>query len=442
MKENFGSKIGVILATAGSAVGLGNIWRFPTTAGENGGAAFILIYIVFTLVLGVTGMVSEFIVGRHGRSNPVSAYMKAGGKPFALVGLMGLFSGSIILGFYSVVAGWCMYYLYAAIGDGVLGSKQVVSGHFADFSTGAVTPVLMSVFFVLLTHAIIVRGVRGGIEKASKFMMPVLFLLLLVLIVVSCSLPGAWRGVEFLLYPDFSKITAKVVFEALGQAFFSISLGTACLCTYAAYFNKEQNLLGSSVQIIGIDMLVAVLAGLMIFPAAFSVGVEPDAGPSLIFITLPSVFEQAFPHSVAYVVSIVFFALLSLAALTSTISLHEIGTSVLSEEFHMTRKKSATLVTLFCSVVGALCALSVGAVPMGVMGEALFDNLDTLTSDIMLPLGSLFTTLLVGWFMPRKAVLRQLTSGGRYRLPLWCIHLFFFLVRFVCPVCILLILWS
>lgn len=441
-REHFGSKLGVVLATAGSAVGLGNIWRFPTTAGENGGAAFILVYLAFTLLLGVPGMMSEFIIGRHGRSNPVRAYRKSGGGKFSFVGIMGLFSGSIILGFYSVVAGWCMYYLYAALGDEVLGTREEVSTRFADFSTGAATPVLMSVFFILLTHFIIVRGIRGGIEKASKVMMPVLFLLLILLICVSCSLPGAWKGLEFLFMPDFSKITPRVVFEALGQAFFSISLGTACLCTYAAYFTKEQNLLRTSVQIVGIDMLVAVLAGMMIFPAAFSVGVEPDAGPSLIFITLPSVFARAFPHGVAYVVSVVFFALLSLAALTSTISMHEIGTSVLSEELHYSRRKAASIITLLCSVVGALCALSVGAVPLGVLGDTLFGNLDTLTSDVMLPLGSLLTTLLVGWFMPRRAVIRQLTSGGRYRLRPWQINTFFFLVRVVCPLCILLILWG
>ena len=439
-KEHFGTKIGVVLATAGSAVGLGNIWRFPTTAGENGGAAFILVYLVFALMLGVPGMMSEFIVGRYGKSNPVRAYRKSGGRKFGFIGVMGLIGGSIILGFYSVVAGWCVYYLYAAIGDEVLGSKQEIAARFTDFSTGALAPVVMAFLFILLTHMIVVRGVQRGIEKASKIMMPLLFLLLVLLIGISCSLPGAWKGLEFLFMPDFSKITSKVAFEALGQAFFSISLGTACLCTYASYFTKEQNLLKTSVQIVGIDMLVAVLAGMMIFPAAFSVGVEPDAGPSLIFITLPSVFTLAFPHSVAYVVSIIFFALLSLAALTSTISMHEIGTSVLTEELHLSRGKSATVITILCTVIGALSALSLGALPMGVLGSTLFDNFDTLTSDIMLPLGALLTTILVGWFMPRRTVIRQLTSGGRYHWSAWQINVFFFLVRIVCPLCIFVIL--
>ena len=430
MKENFASKIGMILATAGSAVGLGNIWRFPTTAGENGGAAFILIYLLFTLLLGVPGMMSEFIVGRHGRCNPVRAYIKAGGRRFSFVGIMGFVSGSVILGFYSLVAGWCMYYLYASIQGTVLGDSQYVRHHFEEFSSGILVPSLMAVLFVLMTHHIVIRGVREGIERASKVMMPLLFILLLVLIVASCSLPGAWEGVRFLLHPDFSLVTPRVAFEALGQSFFSISLGTACLCTYAAYFNKEVNLHRASVQIVSIDMLIAILAGLVIFPAAFSVGVSPDAGPSLIFITLPGVFQHAFPPMAAYVVSCLFFCLLTLAALTSTISLHEIGTSVLCEETRLSRRRAAWCVTLGCSVIGIISAVS----------SAAFDSFDQLTSDVMLPLGSLFTTLLVGWVMSPRVVIRQLTSGGRYPCRRWQLRTFYLLTRYVCPTLIFLIL--
>lgn len=435
----FGSKIGIILATAGSAVGLGNIWRFPTTAGENGGAAFILIYLLFTLLLGIPGMMSEFIVGRNGGGNAFRAYLKAGGKSFSLVGIVGILAAAIILGFYSVVAGWCMYYFFSAICDNVLGDKTYIVNNFGALMTATMVPVSMTVCFVILTHTIIVRGVQGGIEKASKVMMPVLFVLLIVLIMASCSLPGAMKGIEFLFNPDFSKITPTVVFEAMGQAFFSISLGAAVLCTYAAYFKEETNLLRSASQIVFIDMMVAVLAGMMIFPAAFSVGIEPDAGPSLIFITLPNVFEQAFPHAIAYVVSIVFFALLSLAALTSTISMHEVGTSLIVEEAKISRRSSATIVTAFCSFIGILSALSLGPIPMGFGGESLFDNFDMLTSDILLPIGSFFTTLLVGWIMPREKVLAQLTSKGRYPWKVWSLNIFFFLVRIVCPLFILTI---
>ena len=438
-KAKFASRIGMILATAGSAVGLGNIWRFPTTAGENGGAAFILVYIAFTILLGLPGMMSEFIVGRNGSCNPMRAYIKAGGKKaWGAIGIVGMLCAIIILGFYSVVAGWCIYYLLQAFAGNVLGDTQTISSNFNLMIGNPWIPSLMAVVFIILTHSIIVRGVQGGIEKASKWMMPILFILLIVIICASCSLPNAWRGIEFLFKPDFSKITGKVVFEALGQAFFSISLGTACLCTYAAYFDKSTNLLRSSAQIAAIDCGVAIMAGLMIFPAAFSVGVKPDAGPNLIFLTLPSVFTEAFPHSVAYVIAILFFSLLTLAALTSTISMHEIGTSLLSEELHMTRRRAAVCVTTICSIIGILSALSMGPVPIGVMGKSLFSNFDALTSNILLPFGAMMTTLLVGWFMPRRTVIRQLTSHGRYRWRAYAVTIFFILVRYVCPVCILL----
>lgn len=440
-KVQFGSRLGIILATAGSAVGLGNIWRFPTTTGENGGAAFIFIYFLFTLLLGMPGMLSEFIVGRSAGSNPMSAYRKAGGnKLWGAIGVMGTACASMILGFYSVVAGWCIYYLYAAITGNVLGDKDYITHCFAQLQDNVLIPTTMSVLFVLLTHLIVVRGVKGGIEKASKVLMPVLFILLLVLVAASCSLPNAGEGIRFLFHPDFSKITGTVMFEAIGQAFFSISLGTTCLCTYAAYFKPETNLLRSSLQIITIDCGVAVLAGLMIFPAAFAVGVQPDAGPSLVFITLPNVFTAAFPHAVAYVISIVFYALLTLAALTSTISMHEIGTVVLMEEGKIGRKIAAGIITIVCSILGVLCALSLGGYSIGVLGATLFDNLNDLTSNILLPMGAILTTLLVGWVMPRERVVEQLTNGGTLPLRPWMLTLFFFLVRFLCPIGITLIL--
>lgn len=439
-KNNFGSKFGLILATAGSAVGLGNIWRFPTTTGENGGAAFILIYILFTLLLGIPGMLSEFIVGRNGASNAFRSYIMAGGKKvWGGVGIVGLICSCIILGFYSVVAGWCIYYFVQAIADNVLGDMATIKANFSQLTNSTWIPSTMAVVFVILTHSIIVRGVQGGIEKASKLMMPMLFILLIVIIVASCSLPGAVRGIEFLFKPDFSKITGKVIFEALGQAFFSISLGTACLCTYAAYFKADTNLLRSSAQIAGIDCGIAIMAGLMIFPAAFSVGVEPDAGPNLIFLTLPNVFASAFPHNVAYVISILFFALLTLAALTSTISMHEIGTSLLSEELNLTRSMAACFITIICCVIGTLSAISMGPYPMGFFGKDLFSNFDSLTSNVLLPFGALMTTLIVGWVMPRPKVMAQLTNEGKIQWSHWAISTFYLLVRFVCPIGITII---
>lgn len=433
----------MILATAGAAVGLGNIWRFPTTTGENGGAAFILVYILFTLLLGMPAMMSEILIGRHGGGNAKHSYALAGGNRFwGLTGVMGMLCSAIILGFYSVVAGWCIYYFYLAVTDNVLGDKNAVSAGFEAIVSNPWLPSVLSIVFIFLTHAIIVRGVQKGIEKASKMMMPVLFILMFVLIFASCSLPGSFKGIQFLFHPDLSKITTDVMYEAIGQSFFSLSLGTACLCTYGSYFKKDANLLKSSAQIAGIDCGVAIMAGLMIFPAAFAVGLQPDAGPSLIFQTLPYVFRMAFPHAVAYVVAIIFFALLTLAALTSTISMHEIGTSLISQEAGMSRKKAALIVTLFCCVIGVLCALSMGPCPMGLFGKTLFDNFDALTSNIMMPIGAFVTSIVVGWRMPRTALLEELTSKGAYNWKPVAINIYYFLMRFFVPACIAIIILS
>ncbi|MBQ9561545.1 MAG: sodium-dependent transporter [Prevotella sp.] len=441
-KTTFATRLGIIFATAGSAVGLGNIWHFPTTCGQNGGAAFVLLYLVITIALGVPGMMGEFIIGRNGGKDPVFSYRKAGGKRlFGLIGMAGVMGGSLILGFYSVVAGWCVYYLALALSDGVLGSPAHISATFSRLmAPDNYVPLVLTVVFILLTHIIIVRGVRKGIEVASKIMVPTLIVLLLMLICASCTLPRAWDGIRFLFYPDFTKLNAHVVFKALGEAFFSLSLGTACLCTYASYFREETNLFKSTAQIAFIDMGVALMAGLMIFPAAFSAGVEPDAGPSLVFMTMPNVFAQAFPHTVAYVVSTVFYLLLTIAALTSTISMHEIGTAVLSQETPLSRAKAAWVVTLFCSAIGLLSAYSLSHEGWGLFGDTFFDNFDKLTANIMLPLGALSTLLVVGWVMPRKVVIRQLTSRGRYRWKRWGVELLYVLMRFVCPMMIVCIL--
>ena len=266
-RGNFGSKLGIILATAGSAVGLGNIWRFPYMTGQNGGAAFILIYFVCIILLGLPGMLSEFIIGRHSASNAARAYTNLGKhKAWGALGLMGIITSMIIFGFYSVVAGWCLQYLYASIIGGVHGDPEYVKSYFQTFASDPIRPVLWALGFILLTHMVVVRGVRNGIEKASKILMPLLFILLVIIVIASCSLPGAMKGVEFLLKPDFSKVDENVLLEALGQAFFSLSMGTACLCTYASYFNRQTNLLKSASQIVAIDTVIAVLAGLMIFP--------------------------------------------------------------------------------------------------------------------------------------------------------------------------------
>ena len=439
-RGNFGSKLGVILATAGSAVGLGNVWRFPFMTGQNGGAAFIILYFGCILLLGIPGMVSEFIIGRHAQANAYRAYGKMGGKLWRGVGLLGIFTSTIILGFYAVVAGWCLQYLFASVGGQLTGDTEYVSQYFQTFSSDPLKPCLWGVIFVLITHLIVVRGVRHGIERASKILMPLLLVLLVVIVVASCLLPGAIEGVRFLLSPDFSKVTHSVLLEALGQAFFSLSLGTACLCTYASYFSRHTNLLRSATQIALLDTVIAILAGLMIFPAAFSVGVNPDSGPSLIFITLPNVFQQAFATmpTVGYVISILFYALLVFAALTSTISMHEIGTAFFHEELKMKRQSAAWILTIACSVICVFCSLSVGAVDgLRLFGMPLMDFCDFLTAQVMLPAGALLTSLMVGWVVSRNVVRDEFTNHGivsESLFPVWR-----FGVRYVVPLCILLI---
>ena len=440
-REKFGSKIGMILATAGSAVGLGNIWRFPYMTGHDGGAAFILTYIGCVLVLGIPGIISEFVVGRHSAANAARAYRKMShGGPGGIIGYIGIFTSMMILGFYAVVAGWCLQYLFASILGQIHGNAQEVNTYFQSFTANPLRPVFWTIAFLLLTHFVVVKGVRKGLEKASSIMMPLLFLMLILIVIVSCLLPHASRGILFLFKPDFSKLTPHVIFDALGQAFFSLSLGSACLCTYASYFNRQSKLATSASQIALIDTGVAILAGLMIFPAAFSGGINPDSGPALIFLTLPNVFQQAFGSVpvIGYIVAVLFYALLALAALTSTISMHEIGTSFFYEEFHLTRKKGAWIETIICCIIGVLCSLSSGAVPsLKLFGMSFFDFCNNLTSDILLPLGSFLTCILIGWFVPKKIVKDEYTNWGTLKGRTF--NLYYFAVRILCPLCILII---
>ena len=439
-RGTFGSKLAIVLATAGSAVGLGNIWRFPFMTGQNGGAAFILVYFACVLLLGIPGMVNEFLVGRHAQTNAARAYGQIGGRGWRTIGYLGILTSTIILGFYAVVAGWCLQYLYASIAGQLDGDPAYVVSYFQTFSSDPLKPCLWGVGFVLITHVVVAQGVEKGIERASKLLMPLLLILLLILVVASCMLPGAGKGIEFLLKPDFSKVSSGVFLEALGQAFFSLSLGTACLCTYASYFNRDTNLLRSATQIALLDSAIAILAGLMIFPAAFSVGVQPDSGPSLIFITLPNVFREAFSAMpvVGYVISILFYALLVFAALTSTISMHEIGTAFFHEELRLPRQRAAWILTVVCSVIAVFCSLSVGAYSnLQVFGMSLLDFCDFLTAQLMLPAGAFLTSILMGWFANRQLVKDEFTNGGTLRETFF--KAWFFSIRYIVPLCIVLI---
>ena len=440
-RVNFGSKLGVILATAGSAVGLGNIWRFPYMTGQNGGAVFILIYVLCVLLLGIPCMISEFIIGRHGQANTARAFRKiSGGTMWSLIGYMGVLTGFLISGYYAVVSGWCLEYLWASLTGQLQGDPEYIKTYFATFSQDPVKPVFWTFIILLATYLIIENGVRDGIEKASKLMMPTLFILLLVIVVASCMLPEAEKGIEFLFKPDMSKFTSDVFLGALGQSFYSMSIAMGCICTYASYFSKQTNLANSAMQIGVIDFFVALLAGLVIFPAAFSVGVNPDSGPSLIFITLPNVFQHAFGNEViGYAISVLLYILLSMAALTSLMSLHEVSTAFLQEEMGTTRKRAALGVTIGCIIIGTVCSLSLGAWShIRVWGMTIFDTFDFVTGQLFLPIVGFLTCIFIGWFVPHKIVHDEFTNMGTLRNGT-LFHFYIFLVKYVCPVFILFI---
>lgn len=440
-RVNFGSKIGAILAAAGSAVGLGNIWRFPYETGNHGGAAFILVYLACVFVMGMPIMIAEFTVGRHSKASTGRAFAAlAPGTQWKWIGYIGVLAGLLILGYYSVVAGWTLEYILASLTNGFAGKgPEDFVVIFQEFSQDPFRPLVWLLAFLLFTHFIVVKGVKDGIEKSSKIMMPVLFVLIIVLAVCSMSLPNAEKGLEFLLKPDFSKVNAGVFLGAMGQAFFSLSLGMGCLSTYASYFGPDTRLGKTALSVGVIDTMVAILAGLIIFPAAFSVGIQPDAGPSLIFITLPNVFQQAFGGipALAMIFSLMFYVLLALAALTSTISLHEVVTAFLNERFKMSRNRAAILVTSFCLVTGVLSSLSLGAWGTKFFGLGFFDLLDFVTAKLMLPMSGLLVCLFVGWYLKRSLSYDELTNNGLQKASYFPVYMF--ILKYFAPVAIVLI---
>ena len=411
-RVTFGSKLGVVLATVGCAVGLGSVWRFPYMLGANGGAAFLLVYILFMIFLGIPVMVTEFFIGRYSRSNTVGSFKKmAPGTKWCWIGYNGILAAFLILSYYSVVSGWTLEYVWQTLSGRLYGQPDI------DYT---------------LTHFVIVSGVEKGIERASKIMMPLLFLILLIMCVRSVTLPNAEAGLLFLFKPDFSKLTSSVVLSALGQAFFSLSLGMGCLITYSSYFGKDTNMQATAWQVTIINTLVAVLAGIMIFPAVFSFGITPSAGAELVFITLPNVFGQL-PLSGLW--SCIFYILLAMAALTSTISLHEVATAYVLEEFHMTRKKAALIVSLGVFFLGIFSSLSFGVMKgFTVGGLAFFDALDYLTAKIMLPLGGMLTCIFVGTRVDKKVLKAELTNEGTLKFRLFGAYVFF--MKYVAPIAI------
>jgi len=434
-RGRFGSKLGVVLASAGSAVGLGNIWRFPTEVGQNGGAAFILVYIAFVLFLAMPVMVSEFVIGRSSGANIVHAFRKlAPARWWIIIGFLGVLGGVLVLSFYSVVAGWTLKYTVDAAMHSISGTDPAQT--FNSFVSDTWSPMIYMALFLLLTHLVVIRGIKGGIERYSKLMMPLLLFIIVILVGCSISMPGSAEGLRFLLKPDFSKVTPHVVLSAMGQAFFSLSVGIGCLATYASYFEKNMNLAGSAINVCAIDTLVAIISGFIIFPAVFSVeGVQADAGAGLVFITLPHVFSSAFAQMplVGYVFSTLFYLLLLLAALTSSISMHEICTAFVSEHYNLTRKHAATLVTLVYLVLGTACSLSFGPwKDYTLAGMTVFSWFDFATAMFIMPIGGIFITLFAGWYLDRKLLTDELTNNGTLKVR--GLRVLIFLIRWVAPI--------
>lgn len=435
---NFGSKIGVVAAAAGSAVGLGNIWRFPYELGQYGGAAFLILYLLFVIILGMPIMLSEFLIGRMGQANSAGSFRKlAPGSNWAWVGVMGVIASFLIMGFYVVVAGWTLEYILQAVGDRFVNNDtEALSAAFMSFSSDTARPLIWMTVFMFLTASIVYAGVKNGIEKSTKFMMPVLLVLIILLGIRSVTLPGGIEGLRFLFQPDFSRINSAVILSAMGQAFFSLSLGMGCMITYGSYISKKNHLSHTVVEVSIIDTIIAVLASIAIFPAVFSLGINPAQGPELVFITLPNVFSHM-PGG--YIWAILFFLLLSVAALTSTISLLEVIVAYFVEEFNFKRHTVIIYASLVILVLGTLSSLSLGILKdTHIYGMGFFDLFDNLTSKILMPVGGLFISIFVGWKLNKQSVLDELGSHGKFKTSYFKLYLF--LIRYIAPIGISLII--
>ena len=456
-RNQFASKFGTLAAIAGSAVGLGNIWRFPYVAGNNGGAAFLIIYTVICLLISVPVMLSEFVIGRKGQSNTYRSFIKSSGhKGWGVVGAVEIFAGLAILAFYCVVAGWSLEYIFAS----AMGELRAVEGieltdqiarmgmRFDDFVgkggvpiLGVWRPVAWTIIFLALNCIVLAFGVSKGIERCSKFMIPALFTILLILVIMSVRLDGFAAGAAFLLKPDWSAVTAQTIMDALGQSFFSLSLGMAAMTTYGSYIQKEQSLVGVSFTVVIATVLMAILAGLAIFPSTFTYGVEVSSGPGLVFKTLPALFASL-PGDpwVGVFVSTLFFILLFFAAVTSSFSLLEAGTAYVTEEWtykgkHMSRPMALTILFVIVGSLSVLCAMSqMEGSSLIILENSLFDFLDKLTSNIILPLGGIAACIVVGWSMKKQVVINELTSEGQFNAKM--VEFFYFLAKFVCPIVI------
>ncbi len=437
-RERFGSRFAVIAAMAGSAVGLGNIWRFPYVLGQYGGAAFILVYIAASLLVALPIFFAESVIGRRsGRDTYGAMQLLAPGTAWKWAGLLTILSPLLILSYYSVVGGWSVEFLFKSLSFSFTekAAAEEVSGYFGKFISSTWQPLLSHTLFMTMVAGVVLGGVKNGIERFSKVAMPVLFVLILFIVGYSLTLPGSRAGVEYLVKPDFSKLTADAYAAALGQAFFSLSLGVGTVLTYASYVKKEENLVVSGVGTAVSDLLFAMIAAFAVMPAVFAAGIEPGSGPGLVFQTLPYIFNtmsQAMPITSA-LVSIAFFLTILAAALTSAISMLEVGVAYLVDEKGMERRKATLLLSLGVWLLGLLCSLSFGPLAgVKVLGLSFFDLLDALCSNWLMPMGGLAFTLFVGWWMSRADVRDELTNGGTCNVRLF--GLVYFLMRYLAPV--------
>lgn len=432
-KKQFATKIGLIAATVGSAIGLGNVWRFPAETQANGGAAFLLLYIICVVALGVPVMLAEFSLGRAGRSDAVGAFLHLSpGKPWWPVGSLSVLVAYLIACYYMVVAGWTLEYLVESATGGLYehgGGREAFGAKMQEYVCTDWRPLLFTAVLIAMNIGVLLGGVQKGIERLSNILMPLLFVILVAMLCVTLSLPDAGAGVRFFLEPDFSRITASTVINALGQALFSLSVGMGILVTYASYYPASTRLARTSVTVSLLSVLVAVLMGLIIFPAVTSFGLEGESlrGATLVFVTLPEVFARL---PLPQLWSSLFFLLLLVAALTSTVSICEVPVAMLLDRFKMSRRRAVLTVMLPLTAFSALCSLSMGSLDrFKIAGLNIFDFLDTVTTDILLPTVAFFLCIYMGWFAPKGLLRSQLTNDGTLRgratvAILWGIRIF------------------
>ena len=439
-RDGFGTKLGIIAAAAGSAIGLGNIYRFPCELGNNGGAAFLLVYLVIVVFLGIPVMLSEFVIGRRSQSNAVGAFKKLAPKSvWPFVGYMGVFCGFLIFSFYSTISGWTIEYIVKAATNSFQGKDlAAIEQDFEIYHKSGWRNVMWQALFIFLTGFVVFKGVKNGIEKYSKILMPTLLVILIVLGIRSVTLPGAKEGLSFLFNPDFSKITGEVLINALGQVFFSLSMGMGVLITYGSYVKKTDNLTTTALSVTLSDTLVAVLAGIVIFPAAFSFGVKPTAGMSLVFSTIPMIFNQMVG---GYFFCIIFFVLLAIAALTSTISLLEVIVAYISEELHVKRQWATVIACLITLLIGSFASLSMmDNTPFVIAGHSLYEGMDFLSSNILLPFGGMLIVLFTSWKFGKAKFFDEVTNEGTLKSPLK--KVIFFIIRYLSPIAIAIVFYT